>query len=161
MGNSKKPDRDVSDLEREIRRERKFTVSEAIGREAAGTLKGASPVARAEQVLLEISHFLDARLEDPEGSLRETVVANLGDDTPLLSRHFEVPLAALDAFLDRVLNSAAALDTLVRQTDARWGRTYGERPYFHQEGQPPHPDDPYTREGVSLSLTRLREQLPD
>jgi len=156
MSDSNKKDK----LEQEIRRGRKFSVSEAVGREAAGALKGASPVARAKQVLLEIDHTLDTDLDDPEGSLRETLLAQLGGNTPLLSRHFDHPLAALAAYLDEVLAVPVALANLVRQTDARWGRTYGERPYFEVEGQPPHPDDPYTLACVRERLTDLRDRLP-
>jgi hypothetical protein len=51
------------------------------------------------------------------------------------------------------------LKELVREADAEWGRTFGERPYFDREGQPPHPDDPYTAQSVRAVLERLAESL--
>jgi hypothetical protein len=48
---------------------------------------------------------------------------------------------------------------VVREADVEWGRVFGERPFFEQEGRPPHPDDPYTLESVRAELTRLAEGL--
>lgn len=159
MSDSDQKDKGPSEIEREIRRGRKFSVTEAVGREAAGALKGASPVARAKQVLLEIEQALNTHLADPEGSLRDTLLAQLEGNTPLLGRHFEDPLGALRAHVDQALDTPSILETLVRQTDARWGRTYGERPYFETPGQPPHPDDPYTLACVRERLSDLRDRL--
>jgi hypothetical protein len=44
------------------------------------------------------------------------------------------------------------LKELVRSADAEWGRTMGERPHFEKEGEPPHPEDPYTAESVRNAL---------
>ena len=45
-----------AELEREIRKGRKFTIAEAIGRLAGpGAMKGESPVARMQQAEIEIS----------------------------------------------------------------------------------------------------------
>ncbi len=60
--------------------------------------------------------------------------------------------------LERVLATPAALADLVRDTDARWGRDYGERPLF-EAGRPPSPDDPYTEAGVGDLLRELRRGL--
>ena len=146
------------DLEREVRRGRRFDLAEALGRAGAGSLKGASPVARARQVLLEVRGLLEARLPDPEGSLTRTILARLESDTPLLARHFAAPAGALAEFLDRVLASPALLADLVRDADARWGRDYGERPRFERGGSPA-PDDPYTEDGVAAQLRELRAGL--
>lgn len=146
-------------MQSRIRRGRKFTLAEAVGREAAGSLSGASPVARAKQVLLEIEHFLESHLEDPAGSLAKTILARLENDLPLLARHFDRPAGALEEFLTVTLGSDSLLASLVLDTDARWGREYGERPHFETEGQPPHPDDPYTRAGVGTLLEDLLESL--
>ena len=146
-------------MQSRIRRGRKFTLAEAVGREAAGSLSGASPVARAKQVLLEIEHFLESHLEDPAGSLAKTILARLENDLPLLARHFDRPAGALEEFLIVTLGSDSLLASLVLDTDARWGREYGERPHFETEGQPPHPDDPYTRAGVGTLLEDLLESL--
>ncbi|MEN8006768.1 MAG: hypothetical protein ABFS42_07105 [Candidatus Krumholzibacteriota bacterium] len=145
--------------ESEIRRERKFTLAEAVGREAAGSLSGASPVARAEQILLEIKQLLEARLADPSGTLVITILARLKLDPSLLARHFDRPIGALEEFLNVTLGSESLLTSLVRDTDARWGRDYSERPHFETEGKPSHPDDPYTRAAVRNLLEDLLESL--
>jgi hypothetical protein len=138
---------------------RKFELADAIGRENAGALKGASPVARSRQLLAEIEHALERHLHDPEGSLRRTLLARLEDDAPLLGRHHDRPLGALAEFVDRTLGSEAELEALVRDTDARWGRDYQERPYFESRDRPPHPDDPYRIDQVRQWLRTLRTRL--
>ncbi len=147
--------------ESEIRRDRKFTLAEAVGREAAGSMSGASPVARAEQVLLEIGQTLESRLVDSAGSLTRTILARLKIDPPLLARHFDRPVGALEEFLGATLGSDSLLTSLVRDTDARWGRDYSERPHFEIEGKPPHPDDPYTLAGVRDLLEDLLGNLAE
>ncbi len=107
------------DLETEIRKDRKFSLAEAVGRAAGGSLKGASPVAPARQLLLQIEEILDRRLPDGEGSLSRTIMAKFEDNPPLLARHFGDPVGALAKFLDFVLQNPASLDDLVRQADAR------------------------------------------
>ena len=146
-------------MESRIRRERKFSLAEAVGREAAGSLSGASPVARAEQVLLEIDHLLQNLLPDPDGSLILTILAKLEHNLPLLGRHFENPVGALEEFLTETLKAEPLLPALVRDTDARWGRDYQERPHFERDGQPPHPEDPYTRAGVRSLLEDLQDDI--
>jgi hypothetical protein len=147
------------DLEAEIRRERKFSLTEAVAREAGGSLKGASPVARTQQLLQQIKEILDRKLPDSEGSLIRTIIARLEGNPPLLARHFDRPEAALSELLSGLLDSPANLEILVRQADARWGRDYDERPHFERDGSPPHPDDPYTRAGVRALLQALHTSL--
>ena len=48
----------------------------------------------------------------------------------------------------------------VRETDAEWGRVFGERPRFERDGCPPAPDDPYTLESVRAALAALAGGLP-
>ena len=145
--------------EQEIRRSRKFSLAEAVGREAAGALKGASPVAATERLLLDIEHLLESGLPDAEGSLRRALLARLQDNAPLLGRHLDDPAGALRALLTGLLDSSSALDQLVRDTDARWGRDYGERPHFNRPDQDDHPDDPYTPASVQAALQSLLQQL--
>ncbi|MCK9997105.1 MAG: hypothetical protein KAH56_12600 [Candidatus Krumholzibacteria bacterium] len=159
MKDPKKPESGSESTESRIRQDRKFTLAEAVGREAAGAMSGASPVARAEQVLLEIEQTLESRLVDSAGSLTRTILARLKTDPPLLARHFDRPIGALEEFLGATLGSESLLTSLVRDTDARWGRDYGELPHFETEGKPPHPDDPYTLAGVRDLLRDLLENL--
>ena len=147
------------DLETQIRRGRKFDLAEAVGRQAGGILKGASPVAPARQLLLQIEEILARDLPDSEGSLTHTIMAQLEGNPPLLARHFDDAAGALHEYLDGVLDIRANLVALVRQADARWGRDYDERPHFDKPDQTPHPDDPYTLAAVTALLTELRAGL--
>lgn len=159
MKDPEKPETGTESTESRLRRERKFSLSEAVGREAAGNLKGASPVARSKQSLFEIEHLLESHLHDPAGSLIRTIMAKLELDPPLLARHFDSPAGALAEYLAGTLGKESLLNSLVRDTDARWGRENQERPHFERDGQPPHPEDPYTRAGVREMLENLLDQL--
>ena len=156
---SKKKNDTTSDTEKEIQQGRKFSVAEAIGRAGAGTLKGASPVPRSQQALMELKTLLSGRLVDPEGSLRSTLVVRLKQELPLLDKHRDQPAAALRELLEKILSSDSALQTLVRDTDARWGRDYQERPIFNEPDQEDHPDDPYTPKSVRTALENLLDQI--
>ncbi len=161
MKNKKKIQEDAARTEREIRRERKFSLAEAVGREAAGALKGASPVAPARQVLLEIENILETGLRDPEGSLLRTLLARLKNNPALLADHFGDAPGALRSFLAPILASRSTLDTLVRDTDARWGREFQEKPIFDRPGHPVRTDDPYTPGSVAASLQELLDRLKE
>lgn len=147
------------DLETQIRRGRKFGLTEAVGRQAGGILKGASPVAPAQQLLLQIEEILARNLADNEGSLTHTIMAQLEGNPPLLARHFDDATGALREYLDGILDTRTNLVALVRQADARWGREYDERPRFDKPDQAPHPDDPYTLAAVTSLLTEFRASL--
>jgi hypothetical protein len=148
-----------NDLEADIRRQREFSLAEAVGREAGASLKGASPVPPADQLLLEIDEILAGSLDDGEGSLARTLGEDLAGNPPLLARHFGDPVGALGEYLAGIFEHPTNLETLVRRTDARWGREYDERPHFEKPGQPPHPDDPYTLRSVTRVLRDLRARL--
>ncbi|HEY2585660.1 MAG TPA: hypothetical protein VGI81_07845 [Tepidisphaeraceae bacterium] len=145
-----------AELEREIRKERKFSLGEAIGRLAGpGCMKGASPVARTQQAAAEIQHHLRDRLTDPGGVLAEVLVRHIQSSDLLLQNLDEDPLAVLAQYVRRVLNSPYLLNELVRDADVEWGRMHDERPIFEREGLPPRSDDPYTVESVRIALLEL------
>jgi hypothetical protein len=159
---SKKPDSHSADskeaVEREIRRSRKFSLSEAIGQLAGGDfMKGGSPVSRKRQAELEIEDYLRRHLVDSEGVLRRVLLRHLGES--LINRDYTEPLAALAEYIPRVLASAHLLAEFVREADVEWGRVHGDRPHFEAPGRPPHPHDPYTIASVRLSLGELCERL--
>lgn len=153
-----KPDTPPPDLQ-DLVRDRPFDLAEAIGRQAGGLLKGASPVAARDRALFAVARLLETRLPDPEGSLVRTILTALGEDAPLLALHYDDPPQALREYLNRILSSDSLLTDLVRATDARWGQDYQEHPRFDQEGSPPSADDPYTGDQVRSLLERLREDL--
>lgn len=158
MASSKKPNPD-KELDPSPLQGRKFSLADAIGRAGQGTLKGASPVSPSVQLFLGIQNILETQLMDPEGSLTRTILAQCESNPPFLARHHGHPEAALQEYLKQILRSAANLEQLVRETDARWGQQYNERPYFEKPGQAAAADDPYTVEGVRQLLDILLEHL--
>jgi hypothetical protein len=150
-----------AELEREIRKERKFTLAEAIGRLAGpGAMKGASPVTRAQQAAVEIENWLRHHMPAGNSEL-EVVLLRCVKASELLLANFEQPLAALSAYCRQVLDSDYRLKELVREADVEWGRVQGERPYFEREGSPPHPDDPYTIESARNTLVEIIKRLAE
>ena len=148
-----------AELERDIRKERKFTLAEAIGRLAGpGAMKGESPVARLQQAEVEIETWLRSHLADAGGAL-QVVLHRHVKGSELLLNNFDQPLVVLASFCQRVLDSNYLLEELVRDADIEWGRLMDERPYFEKEGSPRHPDDPYTVESVRNALSGLLKQL--
>src|SRR5687768_8997581 len=82
-------------LEREIRKERKFSLAEAIGRLAGpGAMKGASPIARKQQAEAEIHESLNRHLSDSGGAL-QTVLLGQIKASKLLLNNFDQPLVVL------------------------------------------------------------------
>src|SRR6185503_12444744 len=88
-----------AELEREIRKDRKFSLAEAIGRLAGpGIMKGESPVPRKQQVEIEIEEFLRRELADSSGALRIGVLRYVKQSRQLLD-DYDRPLAVLAACL--------------------------------------------------------------
>jgi hypothetical protein len=148
-----------AELEREIRRERKFSLAEAIGRLAGpGMMKGVSPVPRKHQAGVEIENYLRRHLTDAAGALGVVLLQRV-KESDLLLNNYDQPLVVLAGYLQRVLDSDHLLTELVREADIEWGRVLGERPHFEKEGCPHHPDDPYTIESVRITFSSLIENL--
>ena len=148
-----------ADLAREIHAERKFSLAEAIGRLAGpGMMKGASPVTRKQQAEAEIQEYLGRHLADTAGALPGVLLRQVGESDLLLD-NLDLPLVVLAGHVRSVLGSEYLLKELVREADVEWGRAFGERPHFEQEGRPPHSDDPYTAESVRIALSQLVEKL--
>jgi hypothetical protein len=148
-----------ADLEREIRKGRKFDLAEAIGRLAGpGAMKGVSPVAPLRQAEAEIEDWLRRHLADPGGGLQAALLRGV-KGSELLLNNFGQPLVVLAGHCQRILSSDCLLEELVRDADAEWGRVFGEQPHFEEKGSPPHPDDPYTVDSVRNTLSGLLQQL--
>jgi hypothetical protein len=161
MSDNQEPQRSDAnaELEREIRKGRKFTLTEAIGRLAGpGAMKGESPITRMRQAGVEIENWLTSHLADAEGALQPVLLRGV-KGSELLLNNFDQPLIVLASYCQRILASDYLLKELVREADIEWGQVQGERPYFEEEGLPPAPNDPYTFESVGKMLARLIEQL--
>lgn len=147
------------ELEREVRRGRKFTLEEAIGRLAGpGAMKGESPITRLHQAETQIASWLRSHLKDA-GELEVVLHRGVRESELLLENLDQPPLVVLARYCQRVLDSDYLLGELVRNADVEWGHTMDERPHFEKEGSPAHPDDPYTIESVRNSLSGLVKQL--
>ena len=147
-----------AELEREIRRERKFSLAEAIGRLAGpGAMKGVSPVTRKQQAEVTIANWLRQHLSAAD-ALETVMVRHVGQSAMLLD-NYDQPLIVLAAFCQRVLGSPQLLKELVTEADVEWGRVFGERPYFEREGCAPRAEDPYTLESVRNTLSGLLNEL--
>jgi hypothetical protein len=117
-----------AELEREIRKERKFTLAEAIGLLAGpGAMKGESPAARIQQAEVEIGSWLRSHLADSGGAL-QVVLHRQVKESELLLDNFDQPLVALASYCQRVHDSDCLLEELVRDGDVQCGRAMGERP---------------------------------
>ncbi len=150
-----------AELEREIRREREFTLQEAIGRMAGpGAMKGESPITRLQQAETEIAFWLRSHLRG-SGGLEVVLCRDIKESDLLLKNLDQPPLAVLARHCQRVLGSDYLLEELVRNADVEWGRTMGERPFFEKKGAPADPDDPYTIESVRNALSGVLKQLSE
>jgi len=162
MSENQKPHSDAdTELEREIRADRKFSLSEAIGRMAGpGMMKGVSPVSPKQQAEATIEDFLRRNLTDAGGVLSTVLLRRVAQSEPLL-RDLNNPLPVLASCIKHVLGSEYLLRELVREVDVEWGRVFGERPHFERPGGTTNPDDPYTLESVTTLLSRLVDKLAD
>jgi hypothetical protein len=148
-----------AELERQIRKDRKFTLAEAIGRLAGpGAMKGESPISRMQQAEVEIETWLRTHLVEGGGPL-QVVLHRRIKGSELLLNNYDQPLVVLASCCQRVLDSDYLLKELVRDADVEWGRVMGERPYFQIEGSACDPEDPYTVESVRQVLCEILEQL--
>lgn len=155
------PTKENADLEREIRRGRKFTLSEAIARLAGpGMMKGVSPISRKVQAEVEIENYLNRHLTDSAGALR-TILLRRVKQSELLLNNYDQPQVVLAGYIHRALESEYLLKELVREADIEWGQINGEKPHFEKDGRSPDPDDPYTFESVRSTLTSLLEKLSE
>jgi hypothetical protein len=139
MTTGKQPD-EAQNIEAEIRNSRTFSLADLIGKEA-GNL-GESPVPKLLQVKHTVIGFVDAHLPDPEGASQVTLRDMVMADDVACGRHFDNPLQALMEILQGLLSDDVTLQEFVRQVDMKWGKLYGDLPFFERPGKAPHPDDP-------------------
>src|SRR5262249_13585364 len=91
------------ELERELRADRKFSLSEALGRMAGpGMMKGVSPVPPKQQAEAAIEGYVNEYLPDAAGTLRGILIRDV-KECDLLLDNFDCPLAALGSYVRRVL----------------------------------------------------------
>jgi hypothetical protein len=148
-----------SEIEQEIRQNRKFSAEEALGRMAGpGAMKGASALSPQQQAGNAVGDWLRHNVTDTAGALR-TVMHRHVNASAGLQKDPEHPLLALADYCRRVLASEDLLKEVVRETDVEWGRSMDERPFFEREGVAPHPDDPYTFASVRWVLADALKRI--
>src|SRR4051794_38555413 len=109
-----------AELERAIRRERKFSLEEAIGRMAGpGAMKGASPMTLERQAAAGIENWLRHHMPPGHAEL-EVVLQRRVLASEVLLRNLEQPLGVLAACCRAALDSEFRLEELVRETDVEW-----------------------------------------
>ena len=150
-----------AEIEREIRQGRKFTAKDVLASLAGpGAMKGASPISPERQAEIEIDTWLGSNLSDQDGALRIVLRRRLKGSALLLD-NLDRPLFALAVHFRSLLADDYLLMEIVREADTEWGRAMDERPHFEREGAPPHPDDPYTVEGVRKRLSNALKRLEE
>jgi hypothetical protein len=147
------------ELQRDMLRGRKFTLADFIAQEGGDFLKGESPVPKLLQVTTEIKQFIAANLGDSSGALQAILQIVIDEEIDKVSQNFDSPLQALRSILEEILGNRSLLYELVHRVDMQWGQMYGERPFFQQPNQPPHPEDEYTHDSVREKLAKLLEKV--
>ena len=149
-----------TEVEREVRQNRKFSPEEAMARMAGpGAMKGASPIPEQQQAENEIGTWLGSQLGDVDGALKAVLERQLKGSRQLLE-NVDRPLTVLADHCRRIAASDEVLAEVVREADVEWGRAMNERPHFYKAGVAPHPDDPYTQESVRALLAEMLKKLP-
>jgi len=150
-----------AELEKEVRRGRKFSAKEAMARLAGpGAMKGASPVSRQQQAEIALGNWIRANVADPAGALQAVLHRQVSGSEELL-RNLDDPLAGLADLSQHLLASDYRLKELVREADVEWGERMGERPHFDRDGSPSDPADPYTVAWVREALRGIVADIND
>ena len=147
------------DLQRDIRAGRKFSLSEAIGREGGSFLKGSQAmVPRPLRALAVINGFIERHLDDANGALQSCLKRWIKTDVRV-GKYLDEPLLALRSLITEILQQPQVLYEFARQVAVEWGEMNGERPYFQKPGAEPHPEVAYSHERIQTMLTALLGQL--
>jgi len=146
-------------IQREILRERKFSIAEAIGREGGNFIKGYSPIPRLDQVISLITVFIANNISDSSRVLMTVLQTNVKNDRIKIAESIETPLRYLHHLIKSYVDNPHQLYELKREVAFTWGQINDEKPYFQKPGEPPHPDDEYSHEIVKEMLTRLLAKI--
>lgn len=149
-----------ADLQREIRLGRKFSLSEAIGREGSGFLKGSqAAVPRPLRAQAAIYHWLEQHQNDPHGALLPCLKAWIKDDVRI-GKYLDAPLLALRLIVSDIVASPEILYEFSRQVAIEWGHINGERPLFQRPNTDAHADAVYSHDYIQALLAQLISQFP-
>lgn len=146
------------DLEQSIRRERKFSLGEAIGREGGSLLQDTAAIPRPLRAITAINVFLEQHLEDSGGALQPCIKRWIRADIRV-SAHLDQPLEALRLILTDIVQQPHLLHELARQVAIEWGHICGERPRFQKIGAEPQADVAYCHADLRRCLEDLLGRL--
>lgn len=150
-----------SDLQRDIRAGRKFSLSEAIGREGGSFLKGSQAmVPRPLRALAAINRFIERHLDDTNGALQLCLKRWIKTDVRV-GKYLDEPLLALRAMVIDIVQQPQVLYEFARQVAVEWGQMNGERPHFQKPGAEPHPEAVYSHQQIQEMLAVLLNRLPN
>ena len=145
-------------LQNEIRRQRKFSLSEAIGRESGSFMKGESTIPRPLRATAQINQFINAHIKDSTSAFSTTLQSWACNDIRV-SRQLDTPLVALDQMIASLLLDPTSFYEFARQVAIAHSQLTGDRPYFQQPNQPPYPKADYTHASIRAELTDLQQHL--
>ena len=111
--------------------------------------------------MLSAEQWLEEHFVDPEGALEIVLIRRLRESEELQGSRYGEPIRALEALVQRLLESESSLRSFLREVDAEWGRMYLENPYFDRIGEKSHADDPYTFESTRSQLDDLAAKLQE
>lgn len=151
------PSNPSTDLQREIRAERKFSLAEAISREGGSFMKGESTIPRPLRATTEIKQFITTYLE-PAGAIATTLQTWASHDIRL-SRQLDTPLVALSEVIASLLAEPTTLSEFARQVAIAHSQITGDRPQFHRPDQPPDPTAAHTHQSIRAALSTLHQQI--
>ena len=145
-------------LLQELRSERQFSLSEAIGRAGGSFLKSEAAIPRPLRALAAINLFIDQHLVDTNGALQDCLKRWVKTDMQV-GRYLDQPLLALQVITCHIVEHPSVLYEFSRQVAVQWGELNGERPYFQKPGAIPHPKVVYSHETVRQTLIDLTFDL--
>lgn len=146
-----------NDLQRQIRAGRKFSLSEAIGREGSSFLKG-SQVPRPLRALAAINGWIDQHLSDPHGALQPCLKRWIKTDGRI-GKYLDEPLTALQVIGLDIIENPQILYEFARQVAIECGQMNGERPYFQKPGTEVPPDAAYSHKSIQGILAEFLHKL--
>ncbi|MGK7909917.1 MAG: hypothetical protein AB4050_00310 [Synechococcus sp.] len=147
-----------SDLQQEILRGRKFTLSEAIAREAGSFMKGESPIPKYVQAEYAAKTIITKHLTD-SGGILQIVLGRWVTVESRISRYVDDPVMAVHETVKMLLEQNELFSEFVREVDIQWGQVNGERPHFQRLGEKAHPEDEYSHESVREQLSTFLQSL--
>ena len=145
-------------LQKEIRAGRKFSLAEAISREGGDFIKGELVIPRPLKAANEIKQFIATHSLEPSGVLATELSAwSIADIR--FSRQLETPLTALSQIVESLLHEPTTFYEFARRVAIAQSKVTGDRPYFQQPNQPPHPEADHTHSSISQYLSKMAELL--